>query len=326
MTALNPAHVAMDARAQTPATGQCAPACPFCQSPRTATRDGLDRDTLLREWKQTLGIDIASQLPHATVGRHRCDACGLGFFTPQAAAGTGWLYEQLAANPWYYPALKWEHLRALRWLEPFDRVLEVGCGCGAFLDLAQQRRHVRAEGLEINRTAARQACDRGFPVEVGSVSELAQQQPGGYDVVCSFQVLEHVTDPAQFLRAQVQLLKPGGRLVVGVPNAQSYLKHQHNVLDMPPHHMTRWTARTLAHATRLLPLKLHRVLREPLAECHVPAYVGTYARRIADRTHWRLRHPRFLEGLSQALRLTGLRRLLLGQTLLAVYTRTRGEV
>ena len=73
------------------------------------------------------------------------------------------------------------------------------------------------------------------------IEDHADQRPGHYDAVTSFQVLEHVTEPASFLRACVKALRPGGRLLLGVPNNDSFLGLlEDNWLNMPPHHMSLW--------------------------------------------------------------------------------------
>ncbi len=38
---------------------------------------------------------------------------------------------------------------------------------------------------------------------------------------------------------------PGGLIGLAVPNQRSYVRHMVNPLDMPPHHMTRWTRKAL---------------------------------------------------------------------------------
>ncbi|MFN9331618.1 MAG: methyltransferase domain-containing protein, partial [Planctomycetota bacterium] len=83
---------------------------------------------------------------------------------------------------------------------------------------------------------------RGVEVVTETIEAHAAKRPGHYDVVTSFQVLEHVTAPAAFVRACIQALKPGGSLLLGVPNHDSFLgQAEDNWLDMPPHHMSLWS-------------------------------------------------------------------------------------
>ena len=68
-----------------------------------------------------------------------------------------------------------------------------------------------------------------------------------FDVVCAFQVLEHVADPLAFIAEAKARLNPGGLLFIGVPNRESYVGRLRDFpLDMPPHHVMRWSRRALA--------------------------------------------------------------------------------
>jgi 2-polyprenyl-3-methyl-5-hydroxy-6-metoxy-1,4-benzoquinol methylase len=120
-------------------------------------------------------------------------------------------------------------------------VLDVGCGRAAFLHRLATERHAIVTGLEFNESAAAFGRERGVDVLTESIEQHASQRQGHYDCVTSFQVLEHVIAPAQFLRACVEALKPGGQLVIGVPNNDGFLGLiEENWLNMPPHHMTLW--------------------------------------------------------------------------------------
>jgi SAM-dependent methyltransferase len=65
-------------------------------------------------------------------------------------------------------------------------------------------------------------------------------------VVCAFQVVEHATDPLAFVRQLVSALRPGGRLLVGVPAWPTPMTAIPNlVINGPPHHLTLWNRRAL---------------------------------------------------------------------------------
>jgi SAM-dependent methyltransferase len=142
------------------------------------------------------------------------------------------------------------------------------------------------------------------------------------DAVCAFQVLEHVPDVRPFLEQSVALLKPGGLLVICVPNAYSYLRDLCSPLDMPPHHMSRWSARTFASLGKTLPVDLVVTRNEPLAAPHVGAYAAAkwsnYRRRFPALA-WLFGRPT-RRAFAVALNL-GLRRFATGQSLYAVMRR-----
>lgn len=96
-------------------------------------------------------------------------------------------------------------------------LLDVGCGLGDFLG-AMQRRGWTARGVEPAAGAAEQARSRyGVDVFTG-VLEEAPWEPESFDAITLWEVLEHVPQPVESLRQVFDLLKPGGVVVLSVPN------------------------------------------------------------------------------------------------------------
>jgi 2-polyprenyl-3-methyl-5-hydroxy-6-metoxy-1,4-benzoquinol methylase len=119
-----------------------------------------------------------------------------------------------------------------RLIEPFEiaelielpkgRLMDVGCGNGNMLDVARQLGW-QATGLEIDPNAARAARTRGLEVLEGSYARLAEFGQEFDCIICSH-VLEHVHDPQGMLRRLANALKPGGTLMISLPNASSLLR------------------------------------------------------------------------------------------------------
>lgn len=196
------------------------------------------------------------------IGLYECPDTGYRFYHPFSVAGPESLYRQLEKFEWNYKEGKWEHDTCLGLVEPGTRVLDVGCGRGSFLSRCLAK-GAKPTGIELNKSAAEYARSRGVEVR----EEMLGAHVGEYDVVTSFQVLEHVTDPLAFLTDSVRVLKSGGRLIIGVPNEDGFVGQDDDaVLNMPPHHVGRWNERSLAALTTLLPLSLEWVRTEPLAE------------------------------------------------------------
>jgi SAM-dependent methyltransferase len=100
-------------------------------------------------------------------------------------------------------------------------VLDVGCGGGLFLRMMRERGFA-VLGLDFSADAAAVAWERnGVPMIVGSLAETPLA-PESCAAVTMFHVLEHLHDPRAYLAAARGLLRPGGRLVVQVPNAASW--------------------------------------------------------------------------------------------------------
>lgn len=120
---------------------------------------------------------------------------------------------------------------------PGGRALDVGCGNGAWL-LKLASLGWQVEGVEFSPTACAAARAAGLDVFYGSLEEAALPT-GRFDVVRIWQTLEHLPDPAVTLQEAARLLRPGGRLLVGVPNAGGWLARAWGRrwfdLDVPRH-------------------------------------------------------------------------------------------
>ncbi|WP_448379620.1 class I SAM-dependent methyltransferase [Gloeomargarita sp.] len=247
-----------------------------------------------KRWQNHLGVDIAVELQgHAIVELYECLDTGLQFFYPLDVAGSEHLYRQLQKHEFYYMADKWEYDQALRLLQSKTtqnpgslNILEVGCGRGYFVQKLQ-RLGVKVVGLELNQSAVDTAQTHNLPVYAESLATWAQQHPQEFTHICSFQVLEHLAAPKQFIHNCLACLVPNGQLIFAVPNRESFTRHlEYDLLDMPPHHLTRWCARTFAALEHYFPLQLERIFYEPLAPYHVDWYVQVQMERL-----WRLPDP-----------------------------------
>jgi SAM-dependent methyltransferase len=117
-------------------------------------------------------------------------------------------------------------------------VLEISSRGGWFLhEIASLRRQVVA--LDFDIAAASAAWhSKHAPAVLGTLAH-PPFAPASFAAVAMFQVLEHLYDPAGHLEAAHRLLKPGGRLIVQVPNASCWqfllLGERWNGLDAPRH-------------------------------------------------------------------------------------------
>jgi len=131
--------------------------------------------------------------------------------------------------------------RALRELGAEGPVLDVGCGGGLFLRVAQEAGY-RVLGLDAAFEAARIAWrQNGVRVVCGNL-EQAPLAPASCAAVTMFHVLEHVPEPSAYLAAARQLLRPAGRLIVQTPDAACWefalLGRRWSGLDVPRHLVT----------------------------------------------------------------------------------------
>lgn len=96
------------------------------------------------------------------------------------------------------------------------RVLVDGCGVGMYLARLAKLAH-QAVGLDIEHERTLEAHQEAEQVICGAGEQLPFPD-NGFDLVLSHEVLEHVQDDQAAIREIVRVLRPGGRLVLFVPN------------------------------------------------------------------------------------------------------------
>jgi SAM-dependent methyltransferase len=99
----------------------------------------------------------------------------------------------------------------LRELLPVRRLLEIGCGSGFFLERAVACGCGEVRGVEPSRHAVEMAPAGVRDRIVCNVFRPGLFPPGSFDLVCAFQVFDHMAHPAAVLEACREVLAPGGR-------------------------------------------------------------------------------------------------------------------
>lgn len=209
--------------------------CPLCR------RTGLK--SFVRSWKEYRLFD--------------CPDCGIGFCLPFKNPGPEFyaqfedLYPHQAQET--TDAMTEEYDTCLNALGAGDgrRLLDVGCGGGGFLNRAKKRGFdVSGVDFDAGRLDLVRTQLGIQDVHVGSIEDYTKTHPAArFDVVTMFEVLEHLDEPARWLGHARDLLKPGGRLFIGVPNRHRtfdpFQGPGMDQLDNPPNHLTRWDAPSL---------------------------------------------------------------------------------
>jgi len=225
----------------------------------------------------------------------QCAACGFQFTNPRpAAASIGRYYESDAyvshnsaaqglVNRVYKVARYFTVRRKVALITKLNggrpgQLLDYGCGTGHFLARAKQAGW-RVTGLEPNDRARHDAAARvGQPIL--DAADLTGLAPASFDLISLWHVLEHVHALEATLSELITKLKPGGRLLVAVPNAES-LDAQHYrqnwaSYDVPRHlyhfvpaTMQRLLARHGLRVVQTLPLVLDAYYISMLSERHL---------------------------------------------------------
>jgi len=223
---------------------------------------------------------------------NRCTDCDFIYFSP-ALNGSEGFYEKLQENSWYYLEEKPEFATARRHMRRTDRVLDIGCGSGAFAKYHPAGNYV---GLEYTASSVAKAQAKKLSVFKQSIEQYAATAPEPFEVVCAFQVLEHVSDQRLFIRACADICRPGGKIIFSTPNADAFISAVKNcVLNFPPHH-TAWFSRKLwANLTRYFPLRTVEIVEESLEPIHQPLYASTLVQAALER-FLHMRSPPLIDG------------------------------
>lgn len=180
----------------------------------------------------------------------RCRGCGLVFAARQPSEA------ELAANYGGYSRADHDspitRRRYRELLEDFEayrrsgRILDMGCGIGFFLEEAE-RAGWEAYGSEFEPRAIEIVREKGLrcvpaPIAAGAL------EPGGFDVITAFEVVEHLQEPRAEAATIARLLRPGGLFYCTTPNFASLsrrlLRDRWEVIEFPEH-LTYFTPATL---------------------------------------------------------------------------------
>ncbi|MEH3053295.1 MAG: methyltransferase domain-containing protein [Patulibacter minatonensis] len=103
----------------------------------------------------------------------------------------------------------------------FQKTLDVGCGAGGTAGWLRAHGASTLHGIELVEEPAEQARLVMDQVWQGAVEEQLPHVDGPYDAVLCLDVLEHLADPYAVLSSLREVTKPGGHLLVSLPNARN---------------------------------------------------------------------------------------------------------
>ena len=253
------------------------PTSPITGNNNTNLTDTFSSKDIIALYKQQLNIDVAKFFSNtSSIHLYQCNDTGYKFYHPQKLDGDGKFYEALQneLGEEYYHTWKFENQLAFETIQPNEKVLDIGCGVGNFL-ISAKKKTDKVFGLELNEKAVSVCESKGLSVYNQTIQHHAEDHKEYYDVVCMFQVLEHVYDVKDFIQAALQVLKPGGKLIIGVPNNEPYFLgyDKYCTLNLPPHHMGLWNKQVFEKFASLFNLSILKMQYDNEGRVAAEAYL-----------------------------------------------------
>lgn len=225
--------------------------CVICSQPsiiiKTLSKD-LIQNNLIRS-----GI-LNNNLEIEDYNLMRCEHCGLEFSNPMLEPTSLFYEEIIKNNNKYYPTYRWEWGKILSLLQQGKNIdsrkinlLDVGCGSGIFLELVRKNsKTIDAIGIDSTSTSIEVCKSKGLNALCCTLNELNGHTSEQIDIITLWHVLEHISDPLSLIQTAKNLITSNGSIYFSVPlSPASYETLKLDPLNLPPHHLTRWSIPSL---------------------------------------------------------------------------------
>jgi 2-polyprenyl-3-methyl-5-hydroxy-6-metoxy-1,4-benzoquinol methylase len=142
-----------------------------------------------------------------------------------------------------------------------NRLIDVGCGIGYFLEIAKQRGW-EVFGTEYTDNAVEICRNKGINMQQG-VLDSKNYEPRYFDIITSFEVMEHINNPNSEAENFRKILRQGGLLYVTTPNFNGFSRHivkeNWNIVHYPEH-LSYYTPKTISYLMKLHGFKAKKIL------------------------------------------------------------------
>ena len=185
--------------------------------------------------------------PHHLI---KCQSCQFVFCEPiPTAMELEKHYENYGRNDYLSPLTIKRYHEILDSFEPYrktNKLIDVGCGIGYFLEEAKKKGW-EVYGTEFTDEAIRICSKKGIKMNKG-ILDPENYDGQEFDIITSFEVIEHINNPQTELANFYKILRKGGLVYCTTPNFNSLLryrlKEKYNVLGYPEH-LSYYTPKSL---------------------------------------------------------------------------------
>lgn len=258
--------------------------CPLCSAKGAKTIEIINANDLVGLYVNAYKTNFNYLFKKIEIQYCQCNNCDLKYFFP-SVIGDENFYKILQKTELYYVDEKEEYEIASKYITEKDDVLEIGCGKAAFSKNINCKSYT---GLELSANAKILAEQGGVHIINQTIQEHATSNANKYDVVCTFQVLEHVdcNELFAFLKAAVDCLKADGRLIISVPSADSFLSEMVNsTLNLPPHHQSHWPDKSMKKIAKIFNLDILCFKHDTIAFQNKREYLSVKLRHLLAFKH-----------------------------------------
>jgi SAM-dependent methyltransferase len=168
-----------------------------------------------------------------------------------------------------------------------QRLLDIGCDTGNFLMAAQQEFGIVPVGIDVAARAVRVARQQGVEAHRAAIED-APAELTGFLTATAIDLIEHVPDPAAFLRQVRDRIRPGGALYLETPNIRSLVyrfgralfgRTGHRLAGLkerlfPPQHIQYFTPESLGRLAQRTGYEVVRLNCRVLPSSDIAASLG----------------------------------------------------
>lgn len=180
----------------------------------------------------------------------KCLSCGLRFSRKKPSEEElEKHYNGYKRNDYLSPITIKRYNELLDEFEPFrktNKIIDIGSGIGYFLDEAKKR-DWEVYGTEFTDEAVSICANKGIKIKKGPLTSN-NFEPEMFDIITSFEVIEHINNPKEELSYLYSILRKGGLVYLTTPNFNSLLRYRlkstYNIFVFPDH-LTYYTQKSL---------------------------------------------------------------------------------